>query len=49
MKTPSKTAEILLNARYFMDSENWAGLAKRIGTAIAQAEKTPALQKEWAK
>lgn len=49
MKTPSKTAEILLNARYLMDGENWGDLAKRVGTAIAQAEKTPALREEWAK
>ncbi|KKK93238.1 hypothetical protein LCGC14_2694850, partial [marine sediment metagenome] len=49
MKTPSKTAEILMNSRYFMEDENWSSLAKRVGTAIAQAEKTPALQEEWAK
>lgn len=49
MEKFSKTAEILLNARYFMDGEDWARLAKRIGTTIAQAEKTPTLQEEWTK
>lgn len=49
MKTHSKTAEILLNARYLIDGENWPDLAKRVGTAIAQAEKTPELREEWTK
>lgn len=49
MKTLSKIAEILLNARYLMDGEDWSDLAKRVGTAIAQAEKTATLQEKWAK
>ncbi|KKN10152.1 hypothetical protein LCGC14_1039450 [marine sediment metagenome] len=49
MKTPSKTAEVLMNSRYLIEGEEWTDLAKRVGTAIAQAEKTPALQEEWAK
>ena len=45
----TKNAEILLNARYYQEGENWASLTKRVATAIAQAEKSDNLKKEWAK
>lgn len=45
----TKNAEILLNSRYYQEGENWTSLAKRVATAIAQAEKSNSLREEWTK
>lgn len=49
MNGNESTSEILMNARYLMKGENWTDLTKRVSNAIAEAEKTPELKKEWAK